>query len=365
VSHKNYSVNELADDPSFRQMVRGMGSAEEVERWNKWIEESEENRATAKLAITRVVSFEFDSPEFPDIEKKWLDLYSKTIGSQKKESVRQRPNKNESLNWLYRAVAAVLVLSMVGLGIHHYSNDAADITHLEQLTQETTVTTGDHEQKTLVFSNGSRVILNRNSTLTYSIDLLQNQTIDIVLEGEAWFVAESESVSSNQRPVFAVTTPDGIIRNIGTKFLISVQKEWSRVVLQEGSVQVELIDGQDSKTKNFSINKGEMVEFNRADILSRVSVNPTFYTSWATKFMQFDQTGIYEFADFVEQRFDVKVQIGNPDLKEITLEGAVYFHNLDDLVRSVSKVTGLPVSRTEDGNTIYIGELYDSKQITQ
>lgn len=363
MSHKNYTVSELADDPSFRRMARGIGNTEEIKRWNKWIEESEENRMKAKSAIAEVVGFEFDSPELPDIEQKWFALYAKTIGLQKTESVQQRRKKNETLRWLYRAVAVILVLSMVGLGIYHFNQDVEDITHLEQLTQQTTITTGDGEQKTLTFSNGSRVVLNRNSTLTYSISLLQNQTIDVELEGEAWFVAES--VSSTGLPVFAIATPDGIIRNIGTKFLVTVQREWSQVVLQEGSVEIELFDRGHSKNQKFSINKGERVEFSRANILAREIVNPTFYTSWATKFMQFDQTGIHEFADFVEQRFDVKVQIGNPDLKDITLDGAVYFSNLDDLVRSVSKVTGLAVSRSEDGSAVYIGEPYDSKLITQ
>lgn len=352
MNQKNYTVSELTDNPSFRRIVKGTATPDEIEKWNNWIEENDQNRENAKSAISEIVGFKFADPEHPDIKNQWSDLYTKTVGKQKKQ-LYQGSRKNDSLKWLLRATAVILVMTMVGLGIYYnYKNDESP-TQLELLAQETTITTTEGEQKTLKFSNGSRVVINSNSTFTYRFGLPHNQAIYVSLEGEAWFDVKSDP--SQIQPAFEVTTPDGIIRDIGTKFLVTVQDGWSRVVLQDGRVEVVNVDREDSQSERFSIEKGEMVEFTRTNILKREMVNPTFYTSWATEFMQFDQTGIREFADYVEQRFGVKVQIEDPELSEITLDGAVYFRSLEELVRSVSDVTGIPVYQSEDRMTVYIG----------
>jgi ferric-dicitrate binding protein FerR (iron transport regulator) len=337
-------------------MVMGAASSEEIEKWDNWIEENTRNREKANKAISEITGFHFSEPQLPDIEQEWAKLYSKTAGA-RRAHIHHRRKKEQRLKWLFRVAAILLLSSLVGLGFYNFSEVDESLTHVEQLTEEKAITTAEGEQKTITFSNGSRIVLNSNSTLSYSLGLLRNQTIDVTLEGEAWFDVESDL--SKEKPAFAVRTPDGIIRDIGTKFLVTVQQGQSRVVLQEGIVEVERVqvnsDGLQKETEVFRVEKGEMVEFNRSDILRREHVNPTFYSAWATQFMQFDQTSLGEFADYVEQRFDVNVQIKDPDVKYISLDGAVYFRSLEELVRSVSEVAGIPVYRSEDRKMVHIG----------
>lgn len=359
MSRKNYTVSELVQDPSFRRMVKGTATSYEVDKWNDWMEEDDQNRSIAVSAISRIVGFEFNDPELPDIEKKWSDLYAKTAGSHKIQS-RRRRGKETKLKWILRVAALLLVMSLAGLGGGYFYNGDRAVTHLEQLSEEKTITTAGDEQKTLRFSNGSKVVLSSNSTLTYRIGLLHNQTIDVTLEGEAWFDAVSDP--SKKQPVFAVSTPDGVIRDIGTKFMVTVQKNQSRVVLQEGFIEVVPLDEENSQMEEyvrFSVQRGEMVEFNRTEILKREVVNSTMYTSWATGFIQFDRTDLREFAEYVQQRFGVKVRIVDPGLTDLTLDGAVYFRSLEGLVRAVSEVTAIPVYQSVDRDTVYIGNPND------
>lgn len=353
MSCKNYTVSELVDHPGFRRMVKGKASFDELEMWSQWIEENDQRREKARSAFSEIAGFEFDEPVFPDIEQQWSDLYRKTVGSTKIKPRSKRCGE-KNLRWIFRAAAVILVMSLAGLGYYYYETDNAVI-HLEQLSEKKTVITANDEQKTLIFSNGSRIILGSNSILTYNIGLLHNQTIDVTLEGKAWFDVESDPVK--KQPVFAVNTPDGIIRDIGTKFLVTVQKEQSRVVLQEGLVEIEVANEENANTGNvsFSVRKGEMVEFNREGILKREEVNSTLYTSWATGFLEFNQTELQEFAEYIERRFNVKVQIGDTDLPDILIDGAVYFRSLEELVRSVSVVTGIPVYQSDDRTTVYLG----------
>lgn len=319
------------------------------------MEENDENRTKAKAAISEIVGFEFKSHPMPDVQSEWARLRSKTSGKKKAGAYQRKPD-NRHLQWFIRVAAILLLASMVGIGVYLHSGSERGLTHLQQLTEEHTISTNADEQKTLTFSNGARLVLNSNSRLTYTLGMIQSQTIQVTLEGEAWFDADNDESAD---PAFAVRTPDGIIRDIGTQFLVTVQQEQTRVVLQEGIVEVESIaetSGENNtESEFFRIEEGEMVEFNRTNILTRERVNPTFYSAWATQFMQFDETTLSEFAEYVKKRFGTDVQISDSELEGITLDGAVYFRSLDELVRSVSEVTGIPVYISDTREIVYIG----------
>lgn len=353
MNRKDHTVRDLINNPGFRRMAKGTASSEEIEKWSEWIEENDQNRAKAKSAVKEIVGFEFNAPALPDVEEKWELLYAKTMGSRKNQLRHNRGNENR-LRWIFRVAAVLFAVSTAGLGVYHFQ-DSEFVTHLEQVSEEKTIVTTSDEQKTLRFSNGSTVVIGNNTKFTYSIGLLHDQTIDVTLEGEAWFDAVSDP--SQNQPVFAVATPDGVIRDIGTKFLVTVQKEQSRVILQEGLVEVGPVNNSNSQMEEvrFRMKKGEMAVFNRAEILRWEEVNTTFYTSWATGFIEFDQTKLTEFAEYVEQRFDVKVELVDVELTDITIDGAVYFKSLEGLVRSVSEVTKISVYQSDDKRTVYIG----------
>lgn len=359
VQEKDFTIRELKENPSFRRMVRGIATAEEIESWNRWIESNDENRLKAKKALTEMAGFEFQTAGTPNIEREWIRLRERTTGKSNKPLPPFRRNKDNTLRWIFRAVAIILLVSFVGIGMNLFYEESNSVPQLVQLTSERTITTEEGEQKSLKFSNGSKVILNSYSSLTYRLGDSKNSTIKITLEGEAWFDADPNRESD--QPAFVVSTPDGIIRDIGTKFLVTVENGHSRVVLQEGLVEVEPTnnpgDVSDQNSMKFQVEKGEMVEFRRSDIITRKKVNPTYYSSWATGVLELEQSGVQEFAEYVEQRFDVDVQFRDSSLKNIQLNGTVYFRSLDELMRSVSEVIGIPVYRSADRDIVYIGNL--------
>lgn len=352
MKNRNYSVDELIRNPSFQRLVKGEAAPGEVDQWTAWMEQSEENRKKIKKALSGILGFEPVESPAPDFEEEWSRLYRSTIGKSMDKQVVGTADKDSTLRWIYRAAAAILLMGLVGLGIYNYSENDKSATQLEQISERKTIITVDGEEKLLKFSNGSKVTLNSNSTLTYTVGLLHDETIDITLEGEAYFDADPNH--SKARPAFAVTTPDGVIKDIGTKFLVTVEKDRSRVVLQEGRVEVEARDEKNIKEK-FEVTKGEMVEFSKSAVLKKELVNSTFYTSWATGVMEFEQTEISKFATYVAQRFNVDVQFFDPKLADITLDGAIYFNSLEGLVRAVSDVAKIPVYQSGDRKTVYIG----------
>lgn len=351
MNNNDYTIKELVSDQSFRRLVKGTASHQEIEKWNEWMEDSEANRKKAKKAIAKITGFEFADPQLPNINNEWEKLYRKTAGKSRFQTSSHRSRKGSTSKWMYR-IAAVLVMGvMLGLGFYIYFPNSQSEVHLEQVTEERTITTGENKQKTVQFSNGSKIVLNSNSEITYSLPADQ-QTIEVFIKGEAFFEAESSPESTE--PVFAVNTPDGVITDIGTKFMVTVQQDRSRVVLEEGEVQIST-GNQEDKTNIISMVAGELLEFDQSQVLKKENVNSSFYTSWVTGYMEFGQTSIEEFSAFVEQRFEVKVHIVNEELADIKIDGGIYYQSLEELVRSVSEVADLPVYQTQGRDTVIIG----------
>ena len=337
-------------------MINGVSSQEEIEQWEKWINESDENREAARLASLEMIGFEFKDPVIPDIEREWKKLNQKTI-IRKKPMVSIQRKIGSQWQGVVKIAAIFLIATLTGIGFYVLNSGDENRISTEHISEIITISTEESENKTVRFSNGARVMLNRNSSMSYSLGDPGKQTIEVVLEGEAWF--DVPVGISEKQPAFEVRTPDGVIRDIGTQFLVTVKPGHTRVILQDGIVEIEQIESENTTQEMVKeallLEKGEMISFSRNKILKRERVNPTFFTAWATNFMQFDRTSVREFVDYIEQRFGVKGEITDPEIEHVTLDGAIYFRNLGELVRAVSEVLDIPVFLSEKRDTVYIG----------
>ncbi|MEX0719114.1 MAG: hypothetical protein WD059_00510, partial [Balneolaceae bacterium] len=180
--HKDYTINELVNNPSFRSTVNGTASAEQIQQWDNWIEQSNQNRKKAKQAISEIVGFEFKDPALPDINAEWKSLKRRTVGKPYNLPNKSK-RKGSKLKRIYLSAAVVLLAAMGSVWIYNFSNSISS-NKLEQVTEARTISTVDGEQKTLRFTNNSKIIMNSNSTLTYSIGLNEDRTIYVTLDGE-------------------------------------------------------------------------------------------------------------------------------------------------------------------------------------
>lgn len=360
MENRNYTVSDLVQNASFRRLVNGAAGAAEIDYWSHWMEQSDENRKKAKEAIAKMVGFKLVDPlqkiSEPDFEKEWAKLQRATLGKSRSQHVHFFTVEN-SFRWVYRAAAIFLLGSIVSLGVWLYSQNVFTTGQPDQIASVDTVTTPNGQQKTLTFSNGAKIVMNNNSAMSYSIGKKSDHAIRVnMMAGEAFFSDKRSAGGTAGHRIFTVTTPDGVVKDIGTEFVVTVKKSGSRVVLQNGHVRIETVNNG-KRVRQYDMKKGEMVIFKKAHILKKETVNPTFYTAWATGFMQFNHTTVREFARYVEKRFKVKVVITNPELDNVTMDGAVYFRSLERLVRAVSDATQIPVYRSKNRDTVYIGNL--------
>jgi len=153
---------------------------------------------------TQVLS-EFEKPlalSFAKIQKK-INLNKK--GKQRKLILR----------WSVSVAASILIL--VGIFTNFKTN-------------QTNIATYFTEQKSLILLDGSEVILNAKSEISYQENNWKtNRTL--TLDGEAYFKVKKGST-------FSVQTNNGIITVLGTQFNVNSNEDYFEVTCFEGSVKV-------------------------------------------------------------------------------------------------------------------------------
>ncbi|WP_353779373.1 FecR domain-containing protein [Winogradskyella sp. 3972H.M.0a.05] len=111
----------------------------------------------------------------------------------------------------------------------------------------TTFETGFGEQKVLALLDGSEVILNSKSTLSYNEDdWKNNRTLN--LDGEAYFKVKSGST-------FTVNTDNGYVKVLGTQFNVNSKGDYFEVVCYEGKVSVSTQDYESVLLPNNNVRK--------------------------------------------------------------------------------------------------------------
>ena len=139
-----------------------------------------------------------------------FDAIQEKIFQKKKEK-----QKKQSLQWGISIAASLLIL----FGLFTTFSD-----------QNTIITTSFAEQKTIVLLDGSEVVLNAKSEISY----LENDWDDkrkIHLKGEAYFKVKKGST-------FTVQTEYGDVTVLGTQFNVNASDEYFEVTCYEGKVKV-------------------------------------------------------------------------------------------------------------------------------
>ncbi|WP_299523138.1 FecR family protein [Winogradskyella sp.] len=123
------------------------------------------------------------------------------------------------LNWAIGIAASIIVL----FGVFTFLNN-----------NEVIVETGYGESRTIVLLDGSEVILNAKSVISYDENNWENDR-KLFLEGEAYFkVAKGKT--------FIVETDFGSVSVLGTQFNVNATEDFFDVICYEGKVGVKTLE---------------------------------------------------------------------------------------------------------------------------
>jgi ferric-dicitrate binding protein FerR (iron transport regulator) len=214
------------------------------------------------------------------------------------------------------------------------------------LNDENEVGTSYGQNKTIQLPDGSVVILNANSTISYNPEWASDQPREIWLKGEAFF-SVTHKVNSQK---FIVHTDDLDVQVLGTKFNVNTRRENTRVILNSGKVKLYLAN---ETSKIVEMKPGEMVNFSKkAEHLDKQIVKASRYSAWVEKKLVFEDTSIKEIAQVLEENYGMKVKFLDPELSKLTFTGTIDSGNIDLLLTILQKTFNISIIKKEDTITI-------------
>lgn len=200
------------------------------------------------------------------------------------------------------------------------------------------------ETKRIVLPDGSAVMLNANSMLSYADNWEESKERTIDLAGEAYFSVQH----TQDHRKFLVHTSTVVVEVMGTSFNVNQRNGRAQVVLDEGKVTLHRPNDE-----RITMQPGDLVEVSQADFVKK-QVNGDQYTSWTDNELVFDGTTLAEIAQLLEDNYGYEVDIIDPALADKRFKGRTPAGEVESLLQQLEKVFQLTI--TTEGSAIEIGK---------
>ncbi|MHA7058532.1 FecR family protein [Aquimarina sp. M1] len=238
-----------------------------------------------------------DSLESPDYDKENI------FRSIKNKIDKQNKTIYLFTKWSYGIAATLLVL----IGLFFFFN------------RSTIYTTGYGEQTTVELLDGSEVVLNSKSELSFKKSDWKDTRI-VSLKGEAFFKVKKGSD-------FIVETTSGIAEVLGTQFNVNTQNDFFEVICHEGSVKAV---GRDSKEAILVKGSAFRVTSNKAEQWQTNTTEP----SWISGETTFNNTPLKQVIISLENQFNISFKKKNIDQNQ-RFTGSFNHHDIELALKTI------------------------------
>lgn len=249
------------------------------------------------------------------------------------------PQKAHSYRWTWAAtVSAILLVS--SFFVYQYTQ--SDILN---------ISTAYGEKQTVYLPDGSEVIMNANSQLSYPERWSEDETREVWLEGEAYFKVSKKKASDDSRIKFIVHANDLNIEVLGTEFNVLNREEEVKVVLTEGKIHLQ----NDEAQVSLDMLPGEMVAYSiKTAILEKNEVQTNHYTAWTDGKYIFDNLSLEEIGQLIEQNYGQQVIFADESIYQRRMTAAIPSTELEIVLRIIEETLGVPIRQS--GDSIIVGE---------
>lgn len=330
----------LLDDLSFTRWINGRANQKEECKWEKWEKESplhtDLKRKARKLYGLPLEEFdELDASKQLSRLYKRIDEYEKAFNS-------SLPSKQINRGYRIAVAAAVaFLIAVVGtLAVYHKQFEENSSQPLYS-----TIEVGYGERGLLKISDGSTVRLNANSSLRYSAEQFNASTMEVWLEGEAYF-----SITRNpdeKKRSFIVHTSDGEVRVLGTRFNVNTRFRRTGVVLEEGTIEVVQKDSLHGIAGQRVLKPGQravMVSGRKSNVEVQ-QVDTLLYTAWLDGKLIFDGTPLAEVIQSIEETYGISMKAEEPELLRKKISGTFKNPDIKTLIEGLEEVFDLKIQQ--------------------
>ncbi len=339
-------VLSLLTDEKFQLWLKGDGDETLNHEWQEWISQNSTNLKLYQEALKIWRFAQYRASQLPNIDEEWNKLQNnlssaneqKISHSSKHIPIHQKSRTSRSWFGYAMAAAAVVVFALViwTQEVFNSKTSASDMV---------SITTAFGERKTIDLPDNSSVILNANSTLRYPKNWSEASKNVLELTGEAYF--STVQPVNNPQHNFFVSTADGIIEVLGTRFNVYRRNHTTRVALVEGRVKIHPQKSEESDREFLNptlLSPGEMAFFKKGEQqVHKKSELMGTYISWWKDALVFDNTPFREIINRLEETYGVQIHVSNKKMLNRKLSGSIENSNFRVIIKALSKVLQVPI----------------------
>jgi len=192
------------------------------------------------------------------------------------------------------------------------------------------------EIKTHLLPDGSKVILNANSSLTFTEHWANNTPREVQLQGEAFFEVKKKSIEEQ----FIVQTNKGKIEVLGTSFNVKQRNTAFEVALLEGAVALSV-----PKYPIIKMEPGELVRIEGSDFYDRSIADVDAFSAWRFQRMVFKEMTISKVIQRLQEEFDWKVTVADQALLKRKITATIPKNDPELLLKALSEIYDLEIEQ--------------------
>ena len=320
----HYSTNDFVMDPYFQAWVWNPTEVTN-EFWRTWLDRHPDKNAEVEEARSLLGKLQFSAHKLSEDELSDLWVSIRTSKVQYEGSFRK--GQTFKRGWYAAAVAAVALVMVL-----------AFLRYEPKIVYETTYA----QTKTVQLPDGSTVMLNANSRISFQEGWNSREPREVKLEGEAYF----EVVHTQSNQPFRVQVEDGVaIEVLGTSFNVYHRIADTKVVLNSGKISLSVPNaGSEGK---ILMNPGELVEF-KSNKLSRREVDASLYVAWTKSKLILDHTSLREIIQLLNDNYGMDVRVDNNALLNQTISGSMPMPSAENSVEQLAKAFRLKVTKVDN-----------------
>jgi len=287
----------------------------------EWLSQSEENSA-AFIAFEKIwkasklLAVESDI----DADQAWTKFKNKIDDQTSAKPIVKPLPKNYT--WL--KIAAVFLVAIGSWSIYNLFGPSSytDLTSTNAVISK-------------ILPDGSELIINKNSQISYAGNFANNRKISLK-KGEVFF-----KVAHDKSHPFVIEIANVAVEVVGTSFNIKHLKEETEVVVESGVVKVRL------GKQELSLVKGERININPATKqLEKQKSTDVLYNYYRTQLFIANNTPLPELISILNEAYNSDIVL-NDKLSNLKIYTTLEYGNLDENLRIICDALSLKITRNE------------------
>lgn len=242
-------------------------------------------------------------------------------------------------SWMKYAAAIIFIIGIgLGMFIHIPMNKV--------IAKEYRVEAEKGQRASLVLPDGTKVLLNSHSSLSYKSDYGTKERL-VSLVGEAYF-----EVAKDKQHRFVVNASGMEVEALGTVFNVKAYKEDVNITtsLFNGKVKVS------SANKFVILTEGQQAMLNKKDgeLTASKPENIEYANMWRNNELAFNGETLEEIAVTLNRIYNVNIQFGSEKIKRYRFSGVIKNNSLDNVIQIITLTA--PIEYSSIGNKITLNE---------